>query len=425
MARAFILVLDSVGVGGAEDAASYGDLGADTVGHIAEAAAAGNADRDGLRRGALHLPNLSAMGLGEACRLATGRAPPGLGRAAPDAAYGCASEISRGKDTPSGHWEIAGVPVAFDWGYFPRTVPCFPQELVTALVERMELPGILGNRHASGTAIIAELGAEHMRTGAPICYTSADSVFQIAAHEGSFGLERLMHLCEVARELVDSLRIGRVIARPFTGSAEAGFTRTRNRRDFAVPPPEPTILDIASDAGRDVVSVGKIADIFAHSGTGRVVKAAGNAELFEATLEAVNELADGGLLFTNFVDFDTEFGHRRDVAGYAAALEAFDRALPELIARLRPDDLLVVTADHGCDPSWRGTDHTRERVPILVRGGGLAGSLGVRKTFADIAATCARHLSLDPPGAGAPLSEVTMRSGPGWNHQPPPHVGFA
>lgn len=400
MARAFVIVLDSVGVGGAEDAASYGDLGADTVGHIAEAAQAGRADRAGTRQGPLALPVLSSMGLGEACRLATGRVPPGLGAPAAGAAYGCAAETSRGKDTPSGHWEIAGVPVAFEWGYFPRTVPCFPDELVAALVGEMRLPGILGNRHASGTAIIAELGAEHMRTGAPICYTSADSVFQIAAHEESFGLERLMHVCEAARRLVDPLRIGRVIARPFVGSAETGFVRTSNRRDLAVLPPAPTILDIASAAGRDVVSVGKIADIFAHSGTGRVVKTATNAEGVDATLAALASLDGGGLLFANLVDFDTEFGHRRDVAGYAAALEAFDRRLPELLAKLGPDDLLVITADHGCDPTWRGTDHTRERVPVLVQGAGFDGPLGVRETFADIAATVSFHLGLPAPKAG-------------------------
>src|SRR5438477_7624553 len=265
MARAFVLVLDSVGIGAAPDAASYGDAGADTIGHIAEACADGRADRDGLRNGPLRLPNLVRLGLGEACRMASGRFPPGLEQeAAPSGRYGCGIEISKGKDTPSGHWEIAGVPVTFDWGYFPRTQPCFPPELVETLCQRARLPGILGDRHASGTQIIEELGAEHIRSQRPICYTSADSVFQIAAHEQVFGLDRLYQVCEVARELVDPLRIVRVIARPFVGSSPAYYRRTANRRDYSVPPPSSTLLDRATADGRDVATIGKIADIFAH-----------------------------------------------------------------------------------------------------------------------------------------------------------------
>ncbi len=402
MSRALILVLDSVGIGGAPDAYRYGDGGANTLGHLAEACALGLADRDGLRSGPLRLPNLARLGLGEACRIATGRCPPGIEpQGAPVAAYGCAREVSKGKDTPSGHWEIAGVPVPFDWGYFPRTQPCFPEDLTSELCRRAALPSILGNRHASGTQIIAELGEEHVSSGKPICYTSADSVFQIAAHEQAFGLERLYSVCTVARELVDPLRIGRVIARPFTGEGPDDFTRTGNRRDFAAPPPEPTLLDRASAAGRDVVSVGKIADIFAHSSTGRVLKANGNDALFDATLMGAADLADGGLLFANFIDFDTLYGHRRDVAGYAAALEAFDARLPELSDSLRRDDLLVITADHGCDPTWPGSDHTREQTPILAFNPSRAGrSIGQRNSFADIAASCAQHLNLPLTGHG-------------------------
>ena len=396
MPRALILVLDSVGIGAAPDAADYGDHGADTIGHIAQACAEGRADRGELRAGPLRLPNLVRLGLGEACRLSTGTVPPGLdSNQAPEGRYGCASEASRGKDTPSGHWEIAGVPVRFDWGYFPKQEPCFPAWLTDALCERAALPGVLGNRHASGTAIIAELGVEHMRTGKPICYTSADSVFQIAAHEEAFGLERLYAVCAIARELVNPLRIGRVIARPFLGTPARGFTRTGNRHDYAVPPPAPTLLDVATAAGRDVVSIGKIDDIFAHSGTGRVLKGHGNSALFDRTLEGFDSLGEGGLLVSNFVDFDSEFGHRRDVTGYAAALEAFDRRLPELTGSLRPDDLLVLTADHGCDPTWPGTDHTRERIPVLAnRCGRPGGPIGCRDGFADIAATIALHLDL-------------------------------
>ncbi|MFL6947461.1 MAG: phosphopentomutase [Xanthobacteraceae bacterium] len=405
MTRAIILVLDSVGIGSAPDAALYGDEGADTVGHIAEACARGAADRDGLRRGGLCLPHLSQLGLGEACRLATGRVPPGLrAKSHPRGRYGCAVETSKGKDTPSGHWELAGVPVPFEWGYFPRTRPCFPPDLVAELCRRADVSGILGNCHASGTAIIAELGEEHMRTGRPICYTSADSVFQIAAHEESFGLERLYRMCEVARPLVDPLCIGRVIARPFVGTSSKDFLRTGNRRDYAVPPPSPTLLDRATQHGRAVVTVGKIADIFAHSGTGRVLKANGNVALFDRTLEGLASLADGGLLVTNFIDFDTIHGHRRDAAGYADALETFDARLPQLEAALDAGDLVVMTADHGCDPTWAGTDHTREQVPILAFGPSvIAGPIGRRSTFADVAATISAHLGLPPMLVGTPF----------------------
>jgi phosphopentomutase len=403
MARALILVLDSVGIGGAPDAALYGDLGANTVGHIADACARARAD-NGCRAGPLCLPNLVRLGLDEACALASGRIPPGLdNKERPRKRAGCAKEISRGKDTPSGHWEIAGVPVPFDWGYFPRTRPCFPSELVAELCRQADLAGILGSIHASGTEIIAELGEDHMRSGRPICYTSADSVFQIAAHEESFGLARLYEVCSVARKLVDPLRIGRVIARPFVGSSRADFVRTGNRRDYSIPPPSPTVLDRASRLGRDVVSIGKIDDIFAHSGTGRVIKANGNAQLFDRTLDGLHGLADGGLLFTNFIDFDSLYGHRRDVAGYAAALEEFDRRLPELEQIMDEDDLAIITADHGCDPTWSGTDHTREQVPILVMGGADNGPVGERATYADIAATVAQHLDLPPPLSGTPF----------------------
>jgi phosphopentomutase len=403
MPRALILVLDSVGIGAAPDAAFYGDEGADTIGHIAEACARGEANTDG-RAGALKLPNLVRLGLGQACALAGGRIPPGLECSfQPQGAFGCAAETSKGKDTPSGHWEIAGVPVEFDWGYFPRTTPCFPPELVAALCLHADLPGILGDKHASGTEIIAELGEEHLRTGKPICYTSADSVFQIAAHEERFGLERLYKVCAIARGLVDALRIGRVIARPFVGSSGKDFVRTGNRRDYSVPPPGPTVLDRASEVGRDVVSVGKIADIFAHSGTGRVLKANGNSHLFDQTMEGLATLKDGGLLFTNFIDFDSIYGHRRDTPGYAAALEAFDARLPELDRALEPDDLMIITADHGCDPIWRGTDHTREQVPILATGAACSGSIGRRTTFADVGATVAQHLDLQPTSSGTPF----------------------
>jgi phosphopentomutase len=401
--RAMILVMDSVGIGGAPDAARYGDEGADTVGHIALACAQGRAD-SGHRKGPLRLPHLVELGLGEACRLGTGRLPPGLeARPRSAAQFGCARERSMGKDTPSGHWEIAGVPVPFEWSYFPKSIPCFPPQLIAALCEHAGLPGILGNRHASGTEIIAELGPAHMQTGRPICYTSADSVFQIAVHEDVFGLDRLYEICAIARRLCDPLNIGRVIARPFVGSAEDGFRRTANRRDYSVPPPEDTILDLAERDGRDIISVGKIADIFAHRGTGLNKKGNDNDGLFTVTLEGWDTLSDGGLLFANFIDFDSVYGHRRDTAGYATALEAFDRRLPELLARLTPPDLLIITADHGCDPTWPGTDHTREQVPILLASDKEFPTIGRRNGFADIGATIAKHLELPPLSHGAPF----------------------
>jgi phosphopentomutase len=390
--------MDSVGIGSAPDASNYGDSGADTIGHIAEACARGSADGPS-REGSLNIPNLARLGLGEACRVAGGKVPPSLESTAIEGRFGCAAEISKGKDTPSGHWEIAGVPVPFDWGYFPRTVPCFPDTLVEALCKTADLPGVLGNCHASGTEIIARLGDEHVRSGKPICYTSADSVFQIATHEREFGLERLYQVCEIARGIVDALNIGRVIARPFDGPP-SGYFRTSHRRDYSVPPPDRTMLDIATDQGRDVITIGKIGDIFAHRGTGRNLKGNGNQELFDRTLEGVDALRDGGLLFANFIDFDSLYGHRRDVAGYAMALETFDGRLPELFSRLKQDDLLIITADHGCDPTWSGTDHTREQVPVLVLGGHGARQLGRRASFSDVAASVAAHLDLPATAFG-------------------------
>ncbi|MEW9807281.1 phosphopentomutase [Mesorhizobium sp. ZMM04-5] len=401
MARAFLFVLDSFGVGDADDAARFGDVGSNTFGHIAEACAAGRANREGLRQGALELPNMMALGLGRAAGAAGWHQAAGAPVAA-CAFHGAAQEVSSGKDTPSGHWEIAGLPVPFEWGYFPKAVPAFPAELTDAIIRDAGLPGILAGCHASGTEVIETFGEEHIRTGKPIFYTSADSVIQIAAHERHFGLERLYGLCQIARRHADSLNIGRVIARPFVGERAGDFRRTANRRDYAVPPPEPTLLDRLVGRGSRVIGVGKIGDIFAHRGVSEVRKAVGNMAMFDTALGAMADAGDGDLVFANFVDFDTEFGHRRDVAGYAAALEAFDRRVPEALARLLPGDLLVFTADHGNDPTWPGTDHTRERVPVFGMAPGLpGGDVGLRPTFADIGETVAEHLGLAPGRHGA------------------------
>ena len=397
MPRAILLILDSVGIGGAPDAGSYGDAGSNTVGHIAEFAALGKADRAGLRAGPLNVPNMDSMGLGAAVKLSTGVLPPNLSATPKGGRFGVGEEVSRGKDTPSGHWEIAGVPVPFDFGYFPQTVPTFPPELIAEFIARAKLPGILGDKHASGTTIIAELGEESIRTGKPIVYTSIDSVFQIAAHEAHFGLERLYEICQIAFELTAPLMIGRVIARPFVGESASTFKRTGNRRDFAISPPEPTLLDRNKAAGHQVFAIGKISDIYAGHGVTHKLKATGLMPLFDKTLEALEMAADGAFIMTNFVDFDSEYGHRRDVPGYAAALELFDTRLPELIAKLNHDDLLILSADHGNDPTWPGTDHTREHIPILVFSPALSpGEIGIRSTFADIGESIAHWLGLKP-----------------------------
>jgi phosphopentomutase len=395
MTRAIILVLDSFGIGATADADSFGDVGADTFGHIAE-------DRASSASGPLRLPNLASLGLFHAGEESTGKFHPGhdvgveiIG------AYGHAAELSSGKDTPSGHWEIAGVPVLFDWGYFTGKDEAFPAELLDELIERAGLPGVLGNCHASGTTIIAELGDEHVASGKPIVYTSADSVFQIACHEESFGLERLYDLCNIARELVDKYNIGRVIARPFIGDGGESYARTGNRRDLTTPPHAPTVLDKLVDSGGDVISVGKIADIYAHMGITKKVKASGNEALFEATLAAIRDAGDRSIVFTNFVDFDMLFGHRRDVYGYADALEYLDERLPEVLELMGEGDLLVLCADHGCDPTWPGSDHTREHIPVLAYGAGVTpGSLGRRESFADIGQSLAVHFGLSPMDYG-------------------------
>ncbi|MCF6215042.1 MAG: phosphopentomutase [Emcibacter sp.] len=399
--RAIIIVLDSFGVGETDDAASFGDQGADTFGHIAAECAAGQADVPGLRAGRLTIPNLMELGLGLAAEQSVGHDIPVDKATKIIGKYGFAAEKSRGKDTPSGHWEMAGVPVEFDWGYFSHDYPSFPDDLVAALVAECGIPGVLGNCHASGTTILDTLGGEHIKSGKPIIYTSADSVFQVAAHETHFGLERLYEVCAVARRLVDDYNIGRVIARPFVGEAAGEFIRTGNRKDLSVLPPAPTLLDFHAQNGGEVISIGKIADIFADQGITQKFKAHGNARIFQVLMEQVGNSVDNAIIFANLVDFDMLYGHRRDVAGYAAALEEFDRNLPELWAVLRPDDVVILTADHGCDPTWPGSDHTREHVPVIAFGPKVApGSIGKRETFADIAASLAQHLGLAPMTAG-------------------------
>ena len=389
MARVFLTVLDSVGCGGAPDAAEFGDEGSNTLGHIIAACAEGRAE-DG-RSGVLRVPNLDALGLGAAVRLASGCQTPGL-EAKPKGRWAVATEVSRGKDTPSGHWELAGVPVPWDWHYFPETEPAFPADLTKHVCQLAGVEGILGNCHASGIPIINRHAAAHIQSGRPICYTSADSVFQIAAHEEHFGLQRLIDLCRDLGPFVHALKVGRVIARPFLGSETEGYKRTANRRDFAIAPPSPTLCDRVSEAGRKVYGVGKIGDIFSGRGLSISFKGEGDVSLFDHLAGLMTGADDGSLVFSNFVEFDTLYGHQRDVSGYARALEWFDGRLPELLGWMRAGDLMIFTADHGNDPTWTGTDHTRERVPVVMAGAGT-GEIG-HCGFVDVAATVAAHLGV-------------------------------
>ena len=376
--RAIILVADGVGCGGAPDAADYGDAGADTLGNLARAV------------GGLALPNLQALGLGNLTAIAGVREA-----AAPRAAWGVMREASAGKDTITGHWEMAGLVTRTAMATFPSG---FPRE-ITAPLRTAAGRGLLGNKPASGTAIIDELGAQHMATGDLILYTSADSVLQIAAHEQIVPLNELYRICEAAREIADRHQIGRVIARPFVG-APGAFRRTYNRRDFSLVPPGPTLLDHLRNAGQSVVGVGKISDIFAGRGIGFSLHSEGNTDGMHLTLEALATL-DRGLLFVNLVDFDMAYGHRNDVPGFARALGDFDQWLPALESALRPEDVVFITADHGNDPTTPGTDHTREQVPLLAFGPAVhPARLGTRASFADMGQTIADGLGVAPLANG-------------------------
>ena len=397
MARAFLVVMDSVGIGGAADADTFfngevPDTGSNTVGHIAQACAQGLAE-DG-RSGPLNVPNLVALGLGAAVEQSSGLRIEGLDGPV-KGTWGAASEVSRGKDTPSGHWELAGLPVPWDWHYFPDVTNSFPPELVAQLAAFAGTDGILGNCHAPGTAIIEALGAQHIKTGFPICYTSADSVLQIAAHEEHFGLDRLLDLCARMAPIAHEMKVGRVIARPFVGDEVTGFIRTPNRRDFAIAPPAPVLSNWVQDSGGHVYAVGKIGDIFSMSGFDELSKGP-DSKLMDDLGDLVETAKDGSLTFANFVEFDSVYGHRRDVSGYARALEWFDVEIGKLVGKLRAGDIMVLTADHGNDPTWVGTDHTREQVPVLVAGLG-AGKLGAIG-FRDVATLVAGHLGVAVPG---------------------------
>lgn len=414
MARAIILVLDSFGVGYSHDAQNFGDVGSNTFINIAKQYLKSE-------KRIIHLPNLGALGLHaltkeSSCPQIWQEFSHDLNNAGfsiddfyaepTKGAFGYMAEISTGKDTPSGHWEMAGVPVLFQWTYFSNTEQAFSADLISAINNKTGINGMLGNCHASGTDIINALGAEHIKSGLPICYTSADSVFQVAAHEEHFGLDNLYQYCQQVRELLTTsdLNIGRVIARPFIGESNSGekiFSRTGNRRDYSVLPPAKTILEKMTESGGQVISVGKIADIFAHQGISTNTKATGINALVDATIKHIKTAPDNSLIFTNLVNFDQDFGHRRDPIGYARALEDFDKRLTDVYAQMKQDDILFLTADHGCDPTWQGSDHTREFVPILAYHSKISSvNLGFRHSFADLGQTLAVLFHLDEMSYG-------------------------
>ena len=373
--RICLMVLDSAGIGEMPDAAQWGDAGADTLGNI-------------LKSRKVNLPNLQKLGLGNIRPLEN---IPAV--VAPTGSYGKCALKSNGKDTTTGHWEMAGIVLE---KAFPTYPDGFPDRIVNQFVADAAVPGILGNLPASGTEIIKKLGEEHVRTGKPIVYTSADSVFQIAAHEEVVPIGRLYEMCEIARRILDGEdRVGRVIARPFVGNNAQDFKRTENRHDYAVPPPEENLLPLLKDNGFDVVCIGKIASIYDSFGVTEDLTAKNNDQTLDQTIRALQ--ADShGLIFSNLVDFDMLYGHRRDTEGYAAALEHFDARLPEIVNSMRDDDLLILTADHGNDPTFRGTDHTREYAPLLVFGKSAkpARDLGTRDSLADIGQTIAENFGL-------------------------------
>ncbi|PYV07122.1 MAG: phosphopentomutase [Acidobacteria bacterium] len=383
--RAFLIVLDSVGIGAMPDAAAYGDAGRDTLGHIAE------------RRG-LRAPNLVRLGLANIRPLA-GVAPAG----APEGAYGKAALLSPGKDTTAGHWEMAGIILDRPFPTYPKG---FPRDVI-AKFEQAISRKTLGNYPASGTEVIKQLGEQHLRTGQPIVYTSADSVFQIAAHEDVTPVEELYRICQIARGLLQGKhRVGRVIARPFRGEPGA-FVRTERRHDYAVEPPRPMLLDVLAEAGLQVIGVGKIPDIFLNRGITRSLAGKNNREALENTLTVIAE-SWRGLVFTNLVDFDMLYGHRLDVEGYGRAIEEVDAFIPTLLDALRPRDLLILTADHGCDPIGPSTDHSREYVPILACGPHVRRGvdLGARATLADIGQTIAENFGVTIPHGTSFLADI-------------------
>ena len=391
MGKAILIVLDSLGVGGAPDAGIYNDKGSNTFGAIALACSNGTADIG--RKGALRIPNLETLGVYSAAKLSTGLTLPHTD--SDIGSYAVAQERSKGKDTPTGHHEIAGFTDPIGWYTFPEVVPVFPEKEMNKLIQKADLGGILGNKHASGEEIINECGEEHLNSEYPIVYTSADSVLQIAAHENCFGLERLFKTCKIASEIFNDLRVQRIIARPFLGKNKEDFYRTKNRKDFILPPPIDTLCDKVIKSGKKCFGVGKISDIFGHRGISASISGMSDDKLFDEMINVIIKANVGDLIFANFVEFDTLYGHRRDLSGYARALEKFDKKLPKLFSILNREDFLVITADHGNDPSYPGTDHTREQVPVLIKNHNFINKCYGSIKFSDIGSLVENFLGLE------------------------------
>ena len=391
MGKAILIVLDSLGVGGAPDASLYNDEGSNTFGSIAFACSNGDADIG--RKGALKVPNLEALGIYSATRLSTGLTLPNTDSTV--GSYAVAIQRSKGKDTPTGHHEIVGYTNPIGWYTFPKAVPVFPEKEMDMLIQESKVTGFLGNKHASGEDIIKEYGEAHLDSGYPIVYTSADSVVQIAAHEREFGLDHLYEICKVAAKIFNNLRVQRIIARPFLGDNKNDFFRTKNRKDFILPPPIHTLCDKVIKSGSKCFGIGKIADIFGHRGISKSISGMSDDKLFDEMLNVIEKANTGDLIFANFVEFDSLYGHRRDLPGYARALENFDKQLPKLFSILNRDDFLLITADHGNDPTFAGTDHTREQVPVLIKKHNLINKCYGMINFSDIGSLVETFLGLE------------------------------
>ena len=391
--KGILIVLDAVGIGGAPDAKNFDDQGADTLGNIRKACVKGEANLK--RFGKLRIPHLAKLGIFASHALANNYYLENNNFfCSKEASFACATEVSKGKDTPTGHWELAGTPIQWDWKYFENKSHSFPDKQINLIISKFALSGILGNCHSSGTEIIKKFGNEHILSLKPIFYTSRDSVVQIACHEKYFGLEKLYKLCQFSAEVFHPLKVGRVIARPFLGSKVNNFYRTKNRKDYTLPPPNKTLCDLVLENNRSCHAIGKISDIFSHRGISTSISGLSDDTLFNEMIKVIKKAKDGDLIFANFVEFDSLYGHRRDVAGFASALEKFDLKVEKLLNVINSNDFLIITADHGNDPTFKGSDHTRERVPVLMVGDYAKKGNNGKIFFSDVGTTMAEFLRL-------------------------------
>ena len=391
--KGILIVLDAVGIGGATDANDFADMGADTLGNIKKECIKGRANFS--RFGQLNIPNLASLGIYASHAVAQDYYSENQNFfCSKNASFACASEISKGKDTPTGHWELAGLPLKWNWKYFENKFKSFSEDQIKPIINKFSLTGILGNCHSSGTEIIKKYGEEHILSLKPIFYTSKDSVVQIACHENIFGLKKLYELCEFSAKVFHPLKVGRVIARPFLVDNSGTFFRTKNRKDYTFPPPNKTLCDLVVENNRSCHAIGKIADIFSNRGISTSVSGLSDDALFYKMIDVIKKAKNGDLIFANFVEFDSLYGHRRDVAGFAGALERFDLKLVKLLEIINPNDFLIITADHGNDPTFKGTDHTREKVPVLMVGNYAQKGNNGNIVFSDVGATMAAFLNL-------------------------------